>query len=374
MARAGGTEWEVTAVAPSFFHGDLRGINLEGMAGEPCRLEAVPVYITNRIHFMMYGRRLRQLLQSSWDLVHCWEEPYIFAGAQAAWWTKPQTPFVFWTAQNIAKRYPPPFSWLERFCLERCAGWLACGQTVVDALLPRAYDRKPYRIQPLGVDLDRFRPDLEAGAEIHRQLNWQVSGPPVVGYLGRFVAEKGLPILLSALERTKTYWRALFVGGGPLEKQLRHWAVRYPNRVRVVTGIHHEQVPAFLNAMDILCAPSQTLPRWREQLGRMVIEAFSCGVPVIASDSGEIPHVVQDAGVIVSEKDVNGWSHALSELLETPTGRRELSVRGIARAQDTYAWPIIARGHLDFFAELLDGRAGLRKNASETALRSAIPA
>jgi glycosyltransferase involved in cell wall biosynthesis len=374
MARTGGRDWEVTAVAPSFIHGDLRAIDLEAMADERCRLEAVPIYGSSRVHFMMFGRRLRQLLQSTWDLVHCWEEPYIFAGAQAAWWTRPQTPFVFWTAQNIAKRYPPPFSWLERFCVERCSGWLACGQTIVDALLPRGYERKPYRIQPLGVDLDRFRPDSNAGASIRHQLNWQNSASPVVGYLGRFVAEKGLRILLSTLEKTKADWRALFVGGGPLEKQLRHWALRYADRVRVVTGIHHQQVPAFLNAMDILCAPSQTLPRWREQLGRMVIEAFACGVPVIASDSGEIPHVVKDAGVIVPEKDVNGWSTVLGDLLENPARRRELSARGIARAQDTYAWPIIARGHLDFFAELLDGSAGLRKNALETAPRSAIPA
>jgi glycosyltransferase involved in cell wall biosynthesis len=354
MARAGGSDWEVTAVAPSFFHGDLRSITLEAIPQESCRLKGVPAYGTRWIHGMVYGRRLHQLLREPWDFVHCWEEPYVFAGAQVAWWTRPRTPLVFWTAQNISKSYPPPFSWAEKFCLNRCAGWLACGQSVVEALLPRGYGRKPYRILPLGVDLDRFRPDPEAGARIRRQLDWPNPGAPVVGYLGRFVREKGLPVLLAALELNRTPWRALFVGGGALEKSLQAWADRHPNRVRIVTGVPHDEVPAYLNAMDILCAPSQTVPHWREQLGRMVIEAFACGVPVVASDSGEIPYVVGDAGVIAGEHEIDAWAKRLSELLESPHRRGEFRQRGLERAQAVYAWPIIARKHLEFFTLLKD--------------------
>ena len=56
----------------------------------------------------------------------------------------------------------------------------------------------------------------------------------------------------------------------------------------------------------------------------MLIEAFACGVPVVASDSGEIPHVVADAGVIVAEADGPAWSSALADLLESPGRRAEL--------------------------------------------------
>jgi glycosyltransferase involved in cell wall biosynthesis len=108
--------------------------------------------------------------------------------------------------------------------------------------------------------------------------------------------------------------------------------------------------------MDLLCAPSQTIARWREQQGRMIIEAFACGVPVIASDSGEIPHVVADAGRIVPEADVGAWAGAIGCLLSSPGDRRDLAGRGLARAREVYAWPRIARLHLDFFEELLDAR------------------
>ena len=115
----------------------------------------------------------------------------------------------------------------------------------------------------------------------------------------------------------------------------------------------HGDVPAHLNAMDLMCAPSQTTARWREQFGRMLIEAMACGVPVVASRSGEIPHVVGDAGLVVDEADVASWTSAIDRLLGDPAARRDLSARGIARAHDKYAWPVVARAHLKFFEELL---------------------
>lgn len=105
--------------------------------------------------------------------------------------------------------------------------------------------------------------------------------------------------------------------------------------------------------MDVLCAPSQTVSHWREQFGRMIIEAFACGVPVIASNSGEIPNLVDAAGVIVNEHDQDGWVNALALLLQSQNRRRELGERGLKRARQNYSWEVVARKHLEFFAELL---------------------
>ena len=352
LAVAGGGAWEVTAVAPAFVRGDLRPIHLEPAPGEACRVEAVRVYLSQKVHVMAYGRRTRQLVSAGWDLVHCWEEPYVFSGFQIARWTPPRTPFVFWTAQNIVKRYPPPFAWFERYCLRRAAGWLACGATTVEAMTARGYAAKPHRVLPLGVDTNVFRPDAAAGVAVRQALGWAADGPPVVGFLGRFVAEKGVRVLTQALDALASPWRALFVGGGPLEGELRVWSAGHGDRVRVVTGVPHRQVPAHLNAMDVLAAPSQTLPAWKEQLGRMLIEAFACGVPVVGSDSGEIPQVVADAGRVVGESDVPAWTGALGELIENPAARVALATAGRARAEREYAWPVIARRHLDFFDTL----------------------
>jgi glycosyltransferase involved in cell wall biosynthesis len=356
MARVQPSRWEVTAVAPTVFRGDLRRIVLEEIASEACGLETVPVHLDRRIHVMFYGRRLRELLRARWDVVHCAEEPYVVAGGQVAAWTPREAVLVFTTSQNITKRYPPPFSWLERYAMRRAAAWIAIGHTVAETLSARdAYSTHPRRVIPLGVDTTRFRPDAHARARILHELGWTVD-VPVVGFVGRFVPEKGLSLLMRTLDATAAPWHAMLVGGGPMTASLEAWARRHPGRVHIATGVSHEKMPSYVSAMDILCAPSQTTPSWREQLGRMLLEAFASGVAIIGSDSGEIPRVLGDAGVIVGERDDAGWLRALSELLQSPERRTELGAKGRARAHDLFAWPRVARQYLALFDSLLDNR------------------
>lgn len=354
MARVSAGEWEVTAVAPRFFHGDLSPIQLQREPGEASAVEPVRALFSRSAHVFVYGPELREKLARGVDLIHAWEEPYVFAGAEVALLAPRRVPLVFSTAQNLSKRYPPPFAQLERWVVRRSAGWIAFGETVKQNLLTRpGYAERPARYIPMGVDVELFQPDRAAGEDFLRGLGWKEQGPPVVGYLGRFVPEKGVELLRSVLERLTTPWRALFVGGGPLEASLRAWAERHGDKVRIVTGVPHAQVPRALNAMDVLCAPSQTTPRWKEQFGRMLAEGFACGVPVMTSDSGEIPHTAGDAARVLPEADVAAWTSALAELLESPDRRRELSTRGRERAMTRFAWPVVAREHLSFFESVL---------------------
>lgn len=359
MAVAGEGEWEVTVAAPQFFHADLRSMRLEPLEGERARLEPVTALYSRYVHLMRYGSRLRELMTSEpWDVIHAWEEPFILASEQFTRWLPWRSPhLVFSTFQNIGKRYPPPFSWVEKRSLLRASGWIAFGRTVEEALKDRdGYRDRPHRLIPPGVDTAHFSPDAEARARTFAALGWTMDGPPVVGFLGRFVPEKGLATLTAALSAAKEPWRALFVGGGPEEEVLSRWAERFPGRVAVVTSVRHGEVPAHLNAMDVLCAPSRTTPRWREQFGRMLVEAMACGVPVVASRSGEIPHVVGDAGLIVAEDDVAAWTAAIDGLLSAAPRRATLAARGLERARGEFALPVVARRHLDFFGDILDGK------------------
>jgi glycosyltransferase involved in cell wall biosynthesis len=352
MARAGAGEWEVTAAAPAAFPGDLGPITLKPEAGE--RVVPVSVHGAGRIHTMRYGPELRELLRQEWDVVHCWEEPFILAGAQVAAWTPRRAKLVFATFQNLPKRYPPPFGWMERYAMWRADGWIAFGRLVEEVLQARpTYARRPHRVIAPGVDTTLFRPDREAGARVRASLGWMDDDPPVVGYLGRFVPEKGIGTLMRALDASAQPWRALFVGGGPMEAEVRAWADRHDGRVLIATGVAHDAVPDYLNAMDLLCAPSRTTRRWHEQLGRMLTEAMACGVPVVGSDSGEIPFVIADAGLIVPEDDVAAWTREIDALLATPSRRAALATRGRARAEAEFALDVVVRQHLNFFSELL---------------------
>jgi glycosyltransferase involved in cell wall biosynthesis len=174
----------------------------------------------------------------------------------------------------------------------------------------------------------------------------------VIGFSGRFIREKGIDTMIAALQKISHPWRALFVGAGPERKRIEKLAARAPDHVRIVADARHDDMPAWMNAMDVLCAPSRTTAGWREQFGRMLIEAMACGVPVIGSTSGEIPHVLADAGIVAREGDVEDWRDAIDRVLGTAGIRRELSERGIRRVHEHFTWRHAAVNHLRFFSEL----------------------
>jgi glycosyltransferase involved in cell wall biosynthesis len=348
LARQGAGEWDVTAAAPARLPGDLRSIELEPILDEACGLVPLDVHFGSYPHFRTYGG-LRALLDREWDLVHCWEEPYVLAAAQIASHTKAGTRFVPATFQNIAKRYPIPIAMLERRVMDRADGWVAFGRTIYDTQHERpGYTGKPARILNPGVDVDVFRPDPVARERTRHGLGWTPEDI-VAGFTGRFVVEKGIETLLDAFVHSTSHWKLLFVGDGVLAPKIESLRLAYPSRIRIVRAVAHDAVPTYLRAMDILCAPSQTTARWQEQFGRMLIEAMACGVPVVAAASGEIPYVVQDTGCLVPADDVAAWIEAIDRLAVNPSIRAELT----ARARTEFSWGTVARRHLEFFDEVL---------------------
>jgi glycosyltransferase involved in cell wall biosynthesis len=352
MAVEGAGAWQVTAAAPARLSGDLRQIALEPILNEACTTVPVEMRLGGHPHLRFYGREIRPLLRQGWDVVHCWEEPYVLAAAQIAHAAPPAARFVPATFQNIVKRYPPPVAAIERRVMTRANAWIAFGETVHQTQCGRAaYAAKPSRVINPGVDLATFRPDPDAGRRVRQALGW---GPLdcVVGFTGRFVEEKGIETLADAFVQSTSPWNLLFVGGGAMQPLVDTLRLRYPSRVRVVTGVSHDDMPAYLNAMDLLCAPSRTTPRWREQFGRMLIEAMACGVPILASASGEIPYVIGNAGTLLPEAGATPWCQAIERLLADRARRSLMSRHGLQQARDRFTWRAIARAHLDFFTEI----------------------
>lgn len=346
---------ELTVAAPAFFHGDLRPLALE-RDDEPAGYDLRPVRarLTRFIQLFGYSERelFRLVRSGNFDVVHAWEEPYIFAGHQIARAVGPtRARFCFRTAQNIVKRYPPPFSLFEKGTFRRAQGWIAGGSLVRKAMIEKGLPADKGRVITLGVDAGEFRPAVEA--ERARVLDTLGLEPPVVGFVGRLVPAKGIDVLLRAMEKVKERASYLFLGSGPLRAEIERWAEArgMRDRVRVLLAPHGE-MPRYLGALDMLVAPSQTTPSWSEQFGRMVIEAFACRVAVVGSDSGEIPHVLGDAGRVVPEADADAWARTIDELLASPELRRELAERGHARFLERYSAERVAAQYAEFYEEL----------------------
>jgi glycosyltransferase involved in cell wall biosynthesis len=300
---------------------------------------------------MIWGRDLRRLLAEDWDIVHVWEEPYVAAGAQVARW-RTGGRLVFATFQNIPKRYPPPFNWIERHAMSRADAWIAFGVTIERALQLRAsYRDLPHRVIPPAIDLDRFAPDAAVRDVVRGELGFSPRDV-VFGFAGRFVPAKGLSTLTAALDEARENWRALFVGGGPLAAELDRWAARHPGRVRIIGDATHARMPRYLNAMDVLAVPSHDTPEWREQFGRVIVEAMACGVAVVGSDSGEIPHVIADAGIVLPQRAPSHWARTIDAMMVDAERRHEVAARGLARARD-FSADTAAVAHAKFFEELL---------------------
>ena len=115
--------------------------------------------------------------------------------------------------------------------------------------------------------------------------------PFTIGYAGRLVESKGLLDLVAAVQAMEGERELVLIGDGELKDRLRAEKVG-ARAVRVLDGLGHDDMPAAYAQLDVAVLPSHTTPTWKEQFGRVLVEALWCDVPVVGSDSGEIPWVI----------------------------------------------------------------------------------
>lgn len=298
-------------------------------------VRTLPVVFNGRYHFYMY-RGLRQTLASVRpDVVHIDEEPYNPAGTQAqraASRLGAAPIFVAW--QNLPRGYPPPFAWMEQYNYRHTAHIIAGNAAAAGVLRGKGYTGPLSVFSVHGVDPDIYQPQARDSDD----------GQVVIGYIGRLVLYKGTGLLVKALRELPPECRLRFVGSGPDEDELRRLATSEGvlGRVEFLPAVSTAEVPGVLASMDVMALPSLTQPNWMEQFGRTLIEAMACGVPVVGSDSGEIPHVVGDAGLIVPEGDVAALAGALRRLAGDVALRAELSARGRQRVLERFTQEQVA--------------------------------
>jgi glycosyltransferase involved in cell wall biosynthesis len=346
-------------------------------------------------------RRLRP------DIAHIDEEPYNVATGQAMRLAKASgTKALFFTWQNIHRRYPPPFSLVESYNLRNTDYAVAGNAEAVKVLEAKGYRGLVKVIPQFGVDPEIYRVSgskaVGPQAETLRPSRWsrgtcpalgpwaqgpggrQVQGPRaigsgqahnlqpfVIGYVGRLVEEKGVHVLLRAVaalddasaERHSAYgrtgWKLRILGSGPERSRLEGLAeeLGIARLVRFEDPIPSAQMPDHYRQLDALALPSLTRPNWKEQFGRVLIEAMACGVPVVGSDSGEIPNVIGTAGLVFAEGDVPALRDSLSLLMADPALRDALARKGREGVLAHYTQVQVAAQTYQVYQELLGGLA-----------------
>lgn len=204
-------------------------------------------------------------------------------------------------------------------------------------------------IPQFGIDLTLFSPQLADKSRFsidEKTLS--------VAYVGRLVPEKGVDTLIQAaamLDQVTVY----IVGTGPAQRQLEKLALSYQlgKRVRFLGGLPSTEVPAFMASVDVLVLPSRTTARWKEQFGRVLVEAMASGTAVVGSNSGEIPHVIGDAGLVFAEGNAEDLAAALQRLQE-PSFRFAMVQRGLKRAK-LFSQERIVQATLQVYRQVLEG-------------------
>ena len=308
----------------------------------------------NHLHFY---RGLAALLDAERpDLVHADEEPYsAVTGQVAALCANRAIPFVFFAWQNLAKRLPPPFGVLRSAVFARAAGGIA-GTERAGSVLRGAGFAGPLAVIPqMGVDPERFRPDPGARARVRESLGI-AEETGVLGYVGRLVPEKGIDFFLAAAAGVSGV-AVIVVGGGPDEDRLRRLTAELgiADRTHLVGSVPSTSVPEWLAALDVLVLPSLTTRGWSEQFGRVLVEAMACGVAVVGSDSGEIPSVIGDAGVVVEEGSAAALREELERLLEDGYEKIRLGGAGRVRALGSFTQDLVVGATVGFYQEVLEG-------------------
>lgn len=298
-------------------------------------LTVTPICLNGNFHLHFYPRLAHALDEFRPDILHIDEEPYNLAtwlALRAARQRNIKTLFFSW--QNIKRQYPLPFRWGEEWVLRTVDHAIMGTDSAAQVWREKGY-RGPLAVIPqFGVDPDAFA-----------YLAPRPKNPLTISFAGRLVPEKGVDLLLQALTQVQGDWQLQIIGGGPQEQALRQQteALKLTPKVIFVGQVPSMEMPQRFRELDILVIPSRTMPNWKEQFGRVIIEAMAAGVVVVGSDSGAIPDVIGEAGLIFPENHAQALAHALQKLINDLALRQTLAETGRKRVLDLFTQAEVAR-------------------------------
>jgi glycosyltransferase involved in cell wall biosynthesis len=327
---AGREGWEITIVVPKrwshpYADGTIAPEVLEGMEGA---LHPLPVALPGRPQRHFYLAACGSLCAKlEPDVAFVEAEPFSLVTAQ---WRRAlrrkQVPFGVQCAENIDRRLPAVVRALRSRAL-RDASFVAARSESAAELARQWGARGEVALAPHAV------PGWEA-------VEASSARPFTVGYAGRLVESKGLTDLLAAVRQLDAPVELLLLGDGELRADLEGQPIP-GSRVRVVDDLSHAGMASGYAQIDVLVLPSHTTPSWKEQFGRVIVEALWCGVPVVGSDSGEIPWLIETTGggLVFPEHDIVALAERLTELRGSPERRRELAECGRGAVERLFSVP-----------------------------------
>ncbi len=299
-----------------------------------------------------YSGLWRAIVKAQPDIIQLLEEPWSITALQTVYTAAilaPSACILFYTWENFYRpwTYPsrarPLYRLIDKTLYTLSSGAVCATHGAKDVLLRKGYDQ-PILVNPYGIPSFFFNRNTISPSDAR---------PFTFGYVGRLMFMKGTDLLLDALAAIPDA-RLILIGGGEDAEQYRVNAHRMgiDDRVEWITAITEHRVPDALKRMDAFVLPSRHTYGWKEQLGRVAIEAMAVGTPVVGSHSGAIPEVIDDAGLLFDENSIDDLVRQLLYLKNNPERRLELGQAGMERAYNHFTWPRFAAQLCEFYQRL----------------------
>lgn len=218
---------------------------------------------------------------------------------------------------------------LIRYSLTRATKIRSLGQRMTEMLVERGIKSNISEI-PNRVNIDIFKNPKKDNI---------LSSPIKVVSVGRFVWEKGYDIAIEAITNLQNHYdiELTLIGGGPLKDTYKK-IINNNERIKLIEWLPQESFVPMLRSSDIYIQPSLS-----EGMPRSILEAMAMQLPVITTNVGTIPSVIEDQknGILINPKSVAQLEDAVNKVIEDSEMRSKLAKNGHYDVVNKYEWNVV---------------------------------
>lgn len=317
------------------------------------QIYSAPVMFTGRVgaHFYPPWVIWKVIQDFQPDLIQVEAEVFSLCAFEVAIFARMTgKPMVVFGWENQLRQLPRARWQICQFVLDTASAIIPGNQDGANLMQQWDYRGLVEVMPQMGVDPQLFAPP---------PISSTPTTPLRIGFLGRLAHSKGIDLIFTAVAGLCDRGidsQIIIAGAGAEEATLRKLAADLQIADRIVWrgAVPHHQAPAELSQFDVLVLPSRSTATWKEQFGHVLIEAMSMGIPVVGSDSGEIPNVIGRADLVFPEEDVTALTDILARLSDDERWRQEAGLYGMNRVHQLYTHAQIAQRSIALWQTILD--------------------
>jgi glycosyltransferase involved in cell wall biosynthesis len=281
-------------------------------------------------------------LTDQFDIINTSENFNLFSLQAALACKSEETKFVFSAGENIP--YPQsqrnPLLWfMKRYVNDRAKAITTTSPEGKRALIHEGVEHDKITVLPNAIETENFRPKSDID-HTSVGLSQDLRDKQTILFVHGLREQKGIHDLLDAFEsvRKNREVRLILIGTSELGRETE-MTIRKDDEIQWINHVPYQFMPDLYNLADIFVLPSVTMVNNEEQFGMAALEAMSCGVPTVVTDTGGLPYVAEAGGtsLVVPERSPPELAAALKHLLDSPELRSELGDNGRKRAKSKFS-------------------------------------